>query len=126
MEITGIVKSILPQQTINGKNGEIIKYGFVVEWQDNGFTKKTCFEVMGADRYEKMQQNIVVGNNVTVGFDVTSREWNGRWFTTANCFRCASVVSKASIQAPQQPTPTPNAQVADANTQGSNRNPLPF
>lgn len=91
MERTVKVIQVLPEQRFNGKNGEIVKNSFVVEWQDNGYTQKLCLEVMGEDKFEKMRKAVVVGNEVVVKYEATSREWQGKWFTSCQCFYCSNV-----------------------------------
>lgn len=124
MERTAKIIQVLPEQRFNGKNGEIVKNSFVVEWQDNGYTQKLCLEVMGADKFEKMRKAVVVGNEVVVKYEATSREWNGKFYTTATCFYCANVggqqqtQTQAPAQAPQQPTNAPQ--------QGNGDDSLPF
>lgn len=104
MEITGKIVSILPEQRFNGKNGEIVKNAFVIEWQDNGYTQKLCLEVMGADKWEKMKNAVKVGNDVLVKFSVSSREYNGKYYTSCSCFYCSAVGTTqrngTNIQAP--------------------------
>lgn len=118
IEQTGKVVAVLPEQRFNGKNGEIVKNAFVVEWQDNGYTQKLCLEVMGADKFEKMKQSIAVGNTVLCKFSVSSREYQGRFYTSASCFYCSTVGSQTmqstvpnaqSHVAPQQQQNEPNA-----------------
>ena len=91
MERTAKIIQVLPEQRFNGKNGEVVKNAFVIEWQDNGYTQKLCLEVMGADKWEKMKKAVVVGNEVLVKYDATSREWQGKWFTSCQCFYCSNV-----------------------------------
>ena len=91
MERTAKIIQVLPKQVFNGKNGEIVKNAFVIEWQDNGYTQKLCLEVMGAEKWEKMQKAVVVGNEVLVKYEATSREWQGKWFTSCQCFYCSNV-----------------------------------
>ena len=91
MERTAKIIQVLPEQRFNGKNGEIIKNAFVVEWQDNGYTQHLCLEVIGADKWEKMQRAVAVGNDVLVKYEATSREWQGKWFTSCQCFYCSNV-----------------------------------
>ena len=113
MERTAKIIQVLPEQRFNGKNGEVVKNAFVIEWQDNGYTQKLCLEVMGEDKFEKMKRAIVVGNEVIVKYEATSREYNGKYYTTANCFYCSNVggqqptQAQAPAQAPQQPTSAP-------------------
>ena len=111
MELTGKIIQVLPEQRFNGKNGEIVKNAFVIEWQDNGYTQKLCLEVMGEDKFEKMKKAVAVGNEVLVKYEATSREYNQKWYTSCSCFYCSNVggqqQSQAPAQAPQQPTSAP-------------------
>lgn len=91
MERTAKIIQVLPEQRFNGKNGEIVKNSFVVEWQDNGYTQKLCLEVMGEDKWSKMSKAVVVGNDVLVKYEATSREYQGRWYTSCACFYCSNV-----------------------------------
>ena len=112
MELIGKIVSILPEQRFNGKNGEIVKNAFVIEYEDNGYTQKLCLEVLGEDKFEKMKGNVQVGNDVLVKFSVSSREWNSRWFTTANCFYCGAVGGQQTQQpTTQQPQPSADNEV---------------
>ena len=122
MERTAKIIQVLPEQRFNGKNGEIVKNAFVVEWQDNGYTQKLCLEVMGADKFEKMRKAVVVGNEVLVKYEATSREYQGRWFTSCSCFYCANVGGQQQTQAPQQ---SPQQQ-APASQQQEKSDDLPF
>ena len=100
MERTAKIIQVLPEQKFNGKKGETVKNAFVVEWQDNGYTQKLCLEVMGADKFEKMKNAVKVGNDVLCKFSVSSREYNGKYYTSCSCFYCANVGGQQ--QAPQQ------------------------
>jgi hypothetical protein len=106
MERTAKIIQVLPEQRFNGKNGEVVKNAFVVEWQDNGFSQKLCLEVIGADKWEKMQKAVAVGNDVLVKYEATSREYQGRWYTSCSCFYCSNVGG----QQQQVQSPVPNAQ----------------
>lgn len=122
MERTAKIIQVLPEQRFNGKNGEIVKNSFVIEWQDNGYTQKLCLEVMGSDKWEKMQKAVAVGNEVLVKYEATSREYQGRWFTSCTCFYCSNVggqqQTQSSSQAPQQQTSAPQ--------QSNNDDGIPF
>ena len=108
VEITGKIVNVLPEQRFNGKNGEIVKNAFVIEWQDNGYKQHLCLEVMGAEKFEKMQNAVKVGYEVLCKFSVSSREYNGKYYTTATCWYCANVggqqqtQTQAPVQAPLQ------------------------
>ena len=129
MDLNGTVVTILPEQRFNGKNGEVVKNAFVIEWVDNGFKQHLCLEVIGADKFEKMQKAIVVGYDVQVRFNVTSREWQGRWFTSCQCFYCANIgaVNNQPQQTQQQriPSPAPQTQIPQDGSHVDDDN-LPF
>ena len=127
MERTAKIIQVLPEQRFNGKNGEIVKNAFVIEWTDNGYTQKLCLEVMGADKWEKMKKAVVVGYEVLVKYEATSREYQGRWYTTANCFYCSNVGGQQQTQSPTQ-APQQQASVPQqsASSQQQEDEDLPF
>lgn len=97
MEINGKVIQVLPEQVFDGKNGDkYYKYSFVVETSEQ-YAKKICLTCMGKDRWEKL--GIRVGLSYNLGVDVSSREWNGRWFTEASCWNAVTLdESKVAAQ----------------------------
>ena len=122
VEITGKIVNVLPEQRFNGKNGEIVKNAFVIEWQDNGYKQHLCLEVMGAEKFEKMQNAVKVGHEVLCKFSVSSREYNGKYYTTATCWYCANVGGQQQTQTQQ----TTQAQQAQGQQQENDDNGLPF
>lgn len=122
MERTAKIIQVLPEQRFNGKNGEIVKNAFVIEWQDNGYTQRLCLEVMGEDKFEKMKKAVVVGYEVLVKYEATSREWQGKWFTSCQCFYCSNV---GGMQQAQSPAHAPQQQ-ASAQQQSNIDEQLPF
>ena len=91
MELTGVIKSVLPSQMGVGSRGEWFKGFFVLEYTEGNFTQSLCLEVFGREKWEKMMQSIVAGNRVLVRFNVSSHEYNGKWFTSCSCYYCAVV-----------------------------------
>jgi len=122
MERTAKIIQVLPEQRFNGKNGEIVKNSFVVEWQDNGYTQKLCLEVMGEDKWSKMLKAVAVGNEVLVKYEATSREYQGRWYTSCACFYCSNVGGQQQTQSPQQVQQQPTSTPQQSNIEDS----LPF
>lgn len=127
MDLQGKVLAVLSEQKFNGKNGEIVKHGFVIE--TNGeYPKKVAFDVLDSgdkNKWGKMKEQVVVGNDVSVSFDVSSREWQGRWFTQANAFRVMPLGAGATTQqAPQ--SPVPNAEPAPVSAPVASEDVVPF
>lgn len=116
MELECRVVRVLDAQKFNGKNGEVVKYGFVCEYGDK-YVKQVMFEVFGVDKWSQMESLLRVGEMVNVKFDISSREWNGRWFTSLSCYRVDGVQGAMQVN---QSTPVPNTaynqpSVANAN-----------
>lgn len=96
MEQTGKVIQVLPEQRGSGRSGEWVKNSFVIEYKDGGYAVKLCLEVNGADKWEKMKKSVVVGADVLAKFGVSSREWQGRWFTSCQCWFVQSTNANAN------------------------------
>ena len=129
MEILVKVTNILePLRFKSQKNGnEYTKHTFVCE-TGGQYPKKIAFSVMGDDRFRQM--NIVVGNTYTVFFDVESREWNGKWFTEASCWKVqgnsgGGSGNNAPQQAPSE-VQNPQPQAAPQATTDAYSDNLPF
>lgn len=88
MDINGKVIAILPPYTFNTKNGQKTKYGFVIETNDQ-YPKKVCLNCFGDERWKTL--GIVQGGEYNLSIEVSSREYNGRWFTEATCWRAVNV-----------------------------------
>ncbi len=98
MEITGKIIAVLPAQGGTSKNGnEWKKQEYVLETHEQ-YPKKVCFQIFGADRID--QAAIQLGEELTVSFDIDSREYNGRWFTNINAWKVARAAAAAAPSAP--------------------------
>jgi len=94
MQITAKLTQLLPIQTGTGKNGEWKKQDIIVE-TDGQYPKKVCISIWG----EKInEQQLVIGNSLTIDFEIESREFSGRWYTDIKAW-------KVSI-AGQEPNPS--------------------
>ncbi|MDD2436917.1 MAG: DUF3127 domain-containing protein [Massilibacteroides sp.] len=105
MEITGKIIAVLPAQGGTSKNGnEWKKQEYVLETFDQ-YPKKVCFQLFGADRIE--QAAIQLGEDVTVFFDIDSREYQGRWYTNINAWKVDHVAMQPTpeTQSPLDNTP---------------------
>lgn len=90
MEITGTVKQVLPLESGAGKTGKTWqKQGFVITFKDNNYEKNLSLSAK-TDNVIKKVQALRSGQDVTVSFNVESREWNGKWFTDATAWKIDS------------------------------------
>lgn len=115
MEIEGKIIQVLPAQEGVGQNGNPWKMQPYVLETLGDYPKKVYFEVFGEERIDKYPCE--EGNHVTVSFDIESREYNGRWYTTIRAWRIAIGTPAA------QPVATPAPQVEGAEEASSD---LPF
>jgi hypothetical protein len=85
MDIVGKITQVLPLQEGVGRNGNPWKVQpYVLETLDQ-YPRKVHFEVFGEDRIK--QNPCDVDQLVTVSFDIESREFNGRWYTSIRAWR---------------------------------------
>ena len=98
MEVIGKIIFALPEQSGVSKSGnQWHKREYVLETEDT-YPKKIHFDFFGerADQYR-----LAVGQRVRLSFDIESREFNGRWYTSIRGWRAEP--ADAAPAAPQQP-----------------------
>ena len=84
LDVKGKVINILPAQSGEGRNGRWEKQEFVIETMDQ-YPKKICFSAWG-DKTSLVKQ-LTIGEEVTVSFNLESREYNQRWYTDARAWK---------------------------------------
>ena len=77
-----------------GKNGEWKKQDIIVE-TDGQYPKKVCISIWG-DKIN--EQQLIIGNSLTIDFEIESREFSGRWYTDLKAWRVDSTVSNSQSQ----------------------------
>ena len=87
MEVTGKIKEIMSIQSGISKAGkEWKKVNFVIESKDGDYTNTICFEVFGSEKVDNFDKFNKVGDQVEVKANVSSKEFNGRYYTTASAW----------------------------------------
>ena len=119
MEVVGKIIQVLPAQEGVGRNGNPWRVQpYVLETLDQ-YPRKVHFEVFGEDRIK--QNPCEMDQLVTVSFDIESREFNGRWYTSIRAWKiqqgdmtqqAAAVPAAAPAQA--APVAAPAAAPVDA------------
>lgn len=105
MEIKGKVVAVLPEQTGISKAGkEWRKRDFIIETEGQ-YPKKVCIGLFG----DKVNKCPNVGMPVTVGIDIESREYQGKWFTqiTAWDVKISGAVQSANEETPSSTDESP-------------------
>ena len=135
MEIIGKAIAALPVKSgVSQRTGEQWQYSeYVIETQDQ-YPKRICFEVFGTDKLKEF--NIRNNDLIKVHFDITAREYNGKWYNSIRAWKVEHVnqdgsaagatanqvaASSQQAQAPQ----APEIQAAAPTTQESGDD-LPF
>lgn len=94
MEITGKIIVALPEMSGTSKAGNPWKKReYVLETQET-YPKKVHFDFFGerADQYP-----LAVGDTVRLSFDIESREYNGRWFTSIRGWKADKIDANATV-----------------------------
>ncbi|MCM1005323.1 MAG: DUF3127 domain-containing protein [Prevotella sp.] len=113
MEVSGKIIAVLPPQGGVSKAGrEWKKQEYVLETHDS-FPRKVKFDFFG-DRVD--QYPMAIGDEVTISFDIESREFNGRWYTDIHGWKAEKGVPGQAPVGPApgfgQPTAAPQPQDA--------------
>lgn len=120
MEVVGKIIQVLPEQSGVGRNGNPWKVQpYVLETLDQ-YPRKVHFEVFGEERIK--QNPCAIDQLVTVSFDIESREFNGRWYTSIRAWRiqqgdttqAAAVPAAAPAAAPVAAAPAAPAAPVEA------------
>ena len=95
MELSGKIFKVMPLETGEGKNGVWKKQQIIIETTSDKYPKKVAVQLWG-DLTDKGFQE---GAEISVEFDVESREYNGNWYTDLRAWK----VDPAGAGAPEGP-----------------------
>ena len=117
MEVSGKIIQVLPEQggvsKASGKEWKMQAY--VLETQEQ-YPRKVHFEVFGEDRIKANPCQL--DDVVTVSFDIESREFNGRWYTSIRAWKIQQgVVTNEAVTPVSDAVVTPVAATPQSNVQ---------
>ena len=99
MEVVGKIILKLPLQSgVSQAGNNWKKQEYVLETEDS-YPKKVHFDFFG-DKADQFPLNI--GDRVRLSFDIESREYNGRWYTSIRGWKAEAAASAAAAEGPQQ------------------------
>lgn len=99
IEFTGKVIAVLPLQTGMGQRGPWARATVAFEIPDGRYTTKiACENSRDAEAFSRLS----IGQQVHVKADVSSREYQGKWYSRIECWEFA-VQGQQQYQAPAQP-----------------------
>ena len=97
MELEGKIARKLNVQTGTSARGTCAKQEFILEIQEGNFPSQVCMNVWGEDKVKDLER-YQVGDKVKVSINLSSREYNGRWYTDVRAWR----IEPAGQAAPAQ------------------------
>ena len=100
LELEGRIARKFSVQTGTSARGSWSKQEFVFEYQEGNFPTQVCMNVWGEDKVRELDK-YQVGDKVKVSFNLSSREYNGRWYTDVRAWRIEP--AGAHPQPSQQP-----------------------
>ena len=106
LEIEGRIARKLNVQTGTSSRGAWSKQEFVIEYQEGNFPTQLCMNVWGDDKVRELDK-YQVGDKVKISFNLSSREYNGRWYTDVRAWRIEPAGAAAPQYAPSAGTYTP-------------------
>ena len=126
MEVSGKIIQKLPLQQGESKSSgkPWALQAYVLETQEQ-FPRKVHFELFGEQRIKDYPCEI--DDLVTVSFDIESREFNGRWYTSIRAWKIVQGIvdpNAAPQAAPTQAAPVAQQPAAAAEPMSSNTNPF--
>ena len=99
LELEGRIARKLNVQTGTSARGAWAKQEFILEYQEGNFPTQVCLNVWGDDKVRELDK-YQVGDKVKISFNLSSREYNGRWYTDVRAWRIEPAGAAASAQTP--------------------------
>lgn len=127
MELIGKAIAALPVKSgVSQRTGEQWQFReYVIETQEQ-YPKKMCFEVFGIDKLKEF--NIRSNDLIKVHFDITAREYNGKWYNSIRAWKVEHVNPDGSVVGSTAAAPVAQAQApaAPAPAAQESEEDLPF
>ena len=94
MELEGRIARKLNVQTGTSARGAWAKQDFIFEYQEGNYPSQVCMNVWGEDKVKELER-YQVGDKVKISFNLSSREYNGRWYTDVRAWRIEPAAAPA-------------------------------
>ena len=125
MELEGRIARKLNVQTGTSARGAWAKQDFIFEYQEGNYPSQVCMNVWGEDKVKELEK-YQVGDKVKISFNLSSREYNGRWYTDVRAWRIEPAAAPAPVQAAPPVTQDDPYASADAYSSPLDDSDLPF
>ena len=110
-EVVGRITQVLPIERGTGQRGPWATAKIVIEYENGRYNSTLMLECRSnrAEEFAKLR----AGQKGRFYYDVTSREYNGKWYHNVNCFDWAIEGAQAAAPAPAASAPAPAAEGPD-------------
>ena len=98
LELEGRIVRKLGVQTGTSARGAWSMQEFIFEYQEGNYPTQVCMNVWGEDKVRELDK-YQVNDRVKVSFNLSSREFNGRWYTDVRAWR---IEPAGAVQTPNQ------------------------
>ena len=106
MKVTGKISKILEVQRGTSKDGkEWQKQLFILDNHEK-YNNIFCFEIFGAEKVENFYKYNKLGDMVEVEFNVSTNEWQGKYFTSLQVWKIMKSKDADNIDAPFEMIPS--------------------
>lgn len=111
LELEGRIARKLNVQTGTSARGAWSKQEFIFEYQEGNFPAQVCMNVWGEDKVRELEK-YQVGDKVKVSFNLSAREYNGRWYNDVRAWRIEPAGTTPAVPAvPPAPVAPPPSEV---------------
>ena len=86
LELEGRIVHKLNVQSGTSARGAWSKQEFILEYQEGNFPSQVCLNVWGEDKVRELDK-YQIGDKVKVSFNLSAREYNGRWYNDIRVWR---------------------------------------
>ena len=101
LKVKGKIEKILEVEKGTSKAGkEYQKVNFVINTGDK-YNPLICFQIFGEEKVSKFIQYNSIGKEVEVSFNISSREFDGKFYHSIDAWR----IDKADGSSTPEPTP---------------------
>ena len=96
LELEGRIVRKLNVQSGTSARGAWSKQEFIFEYQEGNFPSQVCFNVWGDDKVRELEK-YQVGDKVKVSFNLSAREYNGRWYNDIRAWRIEPAAANEKV-----------------------------
>jgi hypothetical protein len=96
MEITAKIQTILSKSTVQTKDKEYLTQTFTVEVGTEKYPKILAITIFNNENALETLETLQSGDTATFSLDLSSKEYNGRYYHNINCYKIANIEKGAN------------------------------